>query len=504
MGRWRRYAGAASGAVLGAIAGNLPGAFIGGNLGYKYGKASESSYPNNSKMPRTYPTPSTGSRGSRKRKLSSRAGTAGAKRVKKTLFVGQSERSAFLKAVGRSRNPRRNRKRVGGKAKLGKFKRMKKNKNTIESRCLSQGYHKTIEQYGGINDPDCCHIVHSTAHVNEMCYTIASAATRKLLTKAGLKITNLHNTMDISDPIAGANPVPNSVGLKFVLTSRSPTGVPANIEYVSVASQSFSGLMNSWGTLFGNKLIDYIRKTTQDIPYRIAVYTLDVGAVSSFYRLGAEMFLEDTTIELYMHSSLTVQNRTKAALDSEGVIELLNIDRIDAQPLKGFIYEFNHADPRVRHGGAAIGSTAEPFTNQFFNLIASGGINLIRGASFEPAQEPLSPKYFANCTKSTNCSLQPGELKKLAFKFDIKMTFVNLMKRLTSATWFTIGTQTFYSGLFGKSQMISLEELLRTPTTNKITLAYERELKIGSVVTEKRKQPVMESKLVTEPYNNVI
>lgn len=68
--KWRRYVGLASGAVLGGIALNVPGAVAGGYYGYKSGIESEENLTKHSTtMPNTYPTPTTGSRGSRKRKL---------------------------------------------------------------------------------------------------------------------------------------------------------------------------------------------------------------------------------------------------------------------------------------------------------------------------------------------------------------------------------------------------------------------------------------------------
>lgn len=513
MGRWRRYAGAASGAVLGGIAGNLPGAFVGGNLGYKYGKASESSYPKYSTtMPNTYPTPTTGSRGSRKRKLSSRAGGSGAKRIKKTLFVGQSQRAAYNKAIGRSksRRPVVHRKRRGRAAKgttslgpyTGRFGKTKRNVQSIEARCLSQGYHKTIEQFGGISDPDCVHIAHSTANVLETSYTMASALIRKVMTKAGFKITNAHVNVAVSDPVSGTVAIDDSTGLKFVYTGKeSASGAFETIVYETLVNASFGGILDAFGVSLGNKFIDYIRDSITYEPYRLAVYKKD-ESVLTHWRLGAELFLEDMHMDVYFQSSLVIQNRTKAANNADGTsADQLSLDRVDIQPLKGYIYDFKHGDPRVKHQGAGFVS-AYPFSNQVFNMIPEPGLNLVRGVQFQPAQEPLQPKFWSNCNKSTQVMVQPGEMKKLSFSHVLKGKVTTLIKNMKACNWLTITTSTYYTGIIGHCQMISLEELMRTPSTNLVTLAYERELKIGAIAKEMKRQAPLETKLIAQEFNN--
>jgi len=57
--------------------------------------------------------------------------------------------------------------------------------------------------------------------------------------------------------------------------------------------------------------------------------------------------------------------------------------------------------------------------------------------------------------------------------------FVNLLKSLRAETATTFGGQEFLTGYRGKSQLICLEEQLRTDSLNPITIQYERQLKIG-------------------------
>jgi len=510
--RWRRYTGAASGVVLGGIVGNVPGAVAGGYWGYKRGIASETSLPKNSKRmqaTRNYPTPTTGNR---KRRLST-SGRNGSAPNKKRLFIGKSQRAAYNKAVsarsgnGRRRFKRRGRRGANKKVRVssgpytGAFGKGKQNKMTTETKFLSLGYHKTIEQYGTIADPDCTHITHSTANVVEVCRTIAAALIRKVMTKAGLKVTYAHTIVNSTGDSLITD---NAEGLKFVYTTKEQgTSLTTSYDYTTTipSTASFGGILDTFGLTMSNKMIENLRDEAGiHLPYRLSVYKADYNVAATHWRLGAELALEDVHIELGIQSVLTVQNRTKAALNADGT-DQTSVDRIDVQPLKGYIYDFGHADPRVKHSGNAL-ATSGGFSNQVFNLIGEPGLNLIRGATFSPAQEPMVPKYFQNCTKNVQVVMQPGEMKKMSFVHMYKGSIGNYFKSYRPTKWITIGADTFWTGLRGKAQMISLEELMRTPSTNLVTLAYEREMKIGCIATEKRYQAPLESKLISTQINN--
>lgn len=513
--RWRRYAGAASGAVVGGIIGNVPGAVTGGYWGYKRGVASETSLPKNSKRmqaaTRNYPTPSSGNR---KRRLST-SGRNGSAPYKKRLFIGKSQRPAYNKAVsarsgnGRRRFKRRGRRGANKKVKVssgpytGGFAKGKKNGMTTETKFLAFGYHKTIEQYGTLADPDCTHITHSTGNVVETCRTIAAALIRKVMTKAGLKVTNAHVVVNATaDSSTVENRVDSAIALKFVYTTKEQgTSLTVSHDYVTVGAESFGGIVDTFGLTMSNSMIENMRDSTLvHLPFRLAVYKADYNVASTHWRIGAELALEDVHIELGIQSVVTVQNRTKAALTTDGT-DQTSVDRIDVQPLKGYIYDFAHGDPRVKHSGNAIASSGG-FSNQVFNLIGEPGLNLIRGATFSPAQEPVVPKYFLNCTKNVQVVMQPGEMKKMSFVYAYKGNLGNYFKSHRPTKWITIGTDTFYTGLKGKAQMLSLEELMRTPSSNLVTLAYEREMKIGCIATEKRYQAPLETKLLSTQINN--
>jgi len=382
----------------------------------------------------------------------------------------------------------------------GKFRKPRKIKRTMESQCLSKGYHKTVEQFGLVQDSDSVFLTHSTVCNLEVAYVVASALLRTVLTKAGLKVTNQWNEMEVSDPVAGVTLQPStSAGLRFHFTTKNAsTGSMTGYVYTTIDNQNFRDLTNFGGGGFDdipNRLIDYWRNTLDNIPYKLAVYVKDEGLASTFWRLGAEMYLEDAHIQLSLKSTLTCQNRTKAATAAEGAGP--ETDRVDSQPLRGMIYDFKHADPRVRHSGPAPGT----ISNQPFNQISEKGITLIKGSQFVGATEPFVPKYWANISKAVPITLQPGEMKKTHFMFQFSGKLINVMKKMKATLWF--GATGNLTGITGKSQMVCFEEQMRTPTANKINIAYQRELKIGAIVKNARPQGVLESLVAAENIDNV-
>jgi hypothetical protein len=335
-----------------------------------------------------------------------------------------------------------------------------------------------------------------------MANSIYSAMMRKIMSKAGFKMSGLFNEVAVSNPIIGTNPAENSSGLRFIYSVKlQGFGTVTNVLYDTVDNQNFGDILNSFGQ-FKNHIWDYLRgeqgggtrEATE--PFKLAVYTKDVNAGTDQWRLGAEMYLEDLSIQLDVSSTLTIQNRTKAADATTD----LSTDRVDSQPLKGYIYEFKHADPRVRFSGPEIAAGTN--SNQMFNRMNTNGLALIRGNQFNPATEPLDPKYFANLSKATKITIQPGEMKKTFFTYRFSGKITNLLKKM-QVTRYLSGPNIF-TGMIGKCQFIALEELMRTPSTNLIQVAYEREMTMGCTVKYKYHDTPLDDIINGTEINNLL
>lgn len=381
----------------------------------------------------------------------------------------------------------------------GSFKKAKRIKKTMKSMALAKGFHKTLEQYGTVTSSDCVYLGHSSGNLTEMSEVIYSALMRKIMNKAGFKMSSLFRELAVSNPGSGVNFNEDATGLRFVYTVMlQSVGTTNNVIYDTLNGQNFGDVLLAF-TQFRLHLLDFIRgeqgagAREAYEPFKLAVYTKDVTATIDQWRLGAEMFLEDVHLELSCNSIMTIQNRTKAA---EATTDF-GTERVDSQPLKGYLYEFKHADPRVRFASSANEALNN---NQVFNRMNANGLSLIRGNQFGPSNEPLDPKYFANIAKATKITLDPGEMKKMTFSYRVSGKITNILKKLQVTRYHSVTG--VFNGQIGKCQFFAFEELMRTPSNNLITVAYERELQYGAIVKYKYSDTPLDDSLTQIEISN--
>jgi len=385
----------------------------------------------------------------------------------------------------------------------GKFKTNKRNVVSAKSSYLSRGFHKTNEQWGLITSQDAVYLSHSTGCINQIADVVLGCLFRKVLNKAGFKISNLFRELPVTDPVSGSNVNEDSSGLRFVYTVADPIDKnTATLVYDTINGQDFNNVVSGFNSM-RNHLIDYMRAENASqieryAPFKFAVYKLDQGYTSilgerAFWRLAAEVYLADLSIDLKCVSSLTVQNRTKSEAGSN------DTDRLDTQPLSGYFYEFKHADPRVK--APSILRDGASLQNNVFNQMHCRGLNLIRGNEFVSANEPIDPKYFSNVAKCTKLVLQPGEMKKISFTHSFKGKFTTVIKNLRMSHYNSANDS--FSGLRGKCQMLSFEETMRTSTTYPVSISYQRNVGYGCIMNYKFHDTPLEDTFVITQVDNL-
>jgi len=57
--------------------------------------------------------------------------------------------------------------------------------------------------------------------------------------------------------------------------------------------------------------------------------------------------------------------------------------------------------------------------------------------------------------------------------------------------------------MVGRAQMIAFEELMHTPSDNKVTIAYERELSIGCIVNYKYYDTPLDNIINSETLDDI-
>jgi len=461
------FVGGAAGATVGYIVGNIPGLVAGAKYGYDAGKT----YQNNMQSGRYVRAPI------RKRKTT--ATIASGPSYKRTRFTKKRKGKGtvgkpFSRKYGRKRTVRSNRKKV---------KKAKKTQISFKQRAQAQGLFRTTETFGNVSSPDSVYLLHSSGALVEQSLVIAGALLRTCLQKAGFSINNLFRELAVSSTGAGANFNEDSLGLRFVYTVINPiTGDTLNITYEPVTNNNFGDILNGFVGL-NEHLLHIIQgedaggTKLETEPFKLSLYMQDANGGTPNVRCIAEMFLEDISVELQVHSCMTVQNRTQAANAAAGINDT---DRVDNQPLKGYLIDFGHSDPRVRMV-SSVSELAALRNNNFANMLNTG-VRLIRGAEFSPANEPLDAKYFSNSVKSTGITLAAGEMKKTSFVFKLSGKMTTVMKKLKVNSHNTLQ---IHNGQIGHCQMLSFEETMRTNSTNLVNVAYERELALGCIVKYK-------------------
>jgi len=481
--------GGASGAALGFIAADVPGAWAGAKYGWDAGKNFAKNKTNKEMPPIKRRAPITPPRTPKRSKVLSRLNPA---RKAKPVYNKIKKRIAMptkkkLTGVSTGAN--------GGKfAKPGP---LTKNFETVGAKL---GYVTGHEIYGQVVDSDCVYMYHSTYNLELTIRSILGALTRTLLRKAGIEVGNQQSELTFNSPS-------DSGGFLFRMEWVNGQGQSQYREVRTDNNWSFDTLVNNlWDlttpTSLGFVMNAYLVDGGWDFtPYSYSLYQDDsrnIDGTNYTTRLRAFMTLGDEFVVVKQMSGLTVQNRTKGSL--AGATDY-SVDRIDNQPLKGKLYEFNHADPRIKTqqitGTGMTDHKDVAYGTGDFAAIRAFGANQLPGEKL--MLEPPEPTIWRNIAKTSNVNLEPGVMKKCYIVEEYKNRFPVLLRKLKiEFAPSPLPGQNIepYTGLrSGKSQILCLEEVLRTADDNQITCIYEVEHKVSSYTYTKKLKGTLKTRM---------
>jgi len=476
------YVAGASGAVLGFIEGDVPGAYT----GYQLGKRAYNFFTKKNSMP------------------------PAATRRRNSVTLPRTQ-----KRVGQYTAPKRkpnrlnpkNRKRVKTVKKkyskgvnMGKFKKPVKVAKSFEATSLKNGYHLTKELYGQVDDTDCVNIWHSNFIAFQAAKVLTGALLRSLFRKAGIEIGNQEQEIPLLSTISSA-------GFRIGYTNRNPVDAALTTDYYPIVENSaFWSVVDGHMAAgrMGNQFLQYMLDVAENWkePYTLGLYSgtgVDSGTDT---RLHALITLQDEFIVYQAMSTLTVQNRTAG---SSAVNADFNADRIDNQPIKGYLYEFKNGDPRLK---TSMGSNTGIAWNRDF-LYNTGdleGIRTFRGSNLPTIgsklmAEPVQATIWKNIHASSKVFLEPGHMKKATIVSMYKHRLAEMLKKFridVSGVPVGVNPGTCYSKLSShKSQLVSLEEVLHTPSTNLVTCLWEAENKVGAYTYTQKLKGVLKSEYST-------
>lgn len=372
----------------------------------------------------------------------------------------------------------------------GYFKRPKKYGNSLYAEMASKGYVQRRETFGKINDPHALYIGHSTFDPQMMAGVITGALVRKLLKQGGVPINDRFQAI----PVNLATGASMSLGYKieFVISNPTTGGIAIHDVYTFVNVTSFTDIVQGLAVMqdfFKNFLTDP-GATDWDLPFQLILYSQDTVEVSPLifgWRLDSKLDLTEEIMTISVNSWMTIQNRTSAdnATTGEGANNTLyDADRIDAQPLKGRLFEFKNADPRLRINN---------IPQKLLNMVPTKEPILVRAAELSGGtqfEDIVPPNYFQNVIKHAYVKLEPGKMKRCSINYSRSGLLNSLLVALRATTFETIGTKDYASRVVGKCQIIGFEEEMRTASTNEITIAYERQFMCGAVFKTRKPAPL--------------
>jgi hypothetical protein len=103
--------------------------------------------------------------------------------------------------------------------------------------------------------------------------------------------------------------------------------------------------------------------------------------------------------------------------------------------------------------------------------------------------EPPTPRMWKNIKKSSGVTLEPGHIKKAVLVNRYVNYYPELLKKFRAdVNGATLGLNLINNVSGCQSQILALEERVRTPSTNKITVNWEVELRNYCIVEHRRKE----------------
>jgi len=358
--------------------------------------------------------------------------------------------------------------------KIGQFKKPKK---TLTSVALRKGYHVTNDDFGEVKDPNAVYITHSTYNLYHFSAAIRGALLRKLFKLAGIEIAEHTEEMALFSAY-------NSDGFKLSYETKNPlTGAVAVWDYVTTDNESFFLILSNF-TYFRDSIISMLEGTNGTEAYALRLYASDRNIADTNWRLMSQINLSSEKVTIHASSEIKIQNRTLGANAPAGNE---NVDRVDNQPIAMKSYLFKHGDPRLK---------APNFIHDNFPSVVSlagipqnfDGVRLIRAAELVNTNYQNAPDkgIFTNCSMVKGGLLQAGQMKSSFISATHRGLFNTVMKKLRPELPPHGGLLT---GVQGKCEMMLFAEKMRTAATNSIAIHYERELKVGCILTTTKPVP---------------
>jgi len=181
--------------------------------------------------------------------------------------------------------------------------------------------------------------------------------------------------------------------------------------------------------------------------------------------------LQRLMLDFEVSLNLSFQNQTASDLGA------FTSDAVDANPLKGMIYECNgnYFEP------TALSNRPDPTTTAQFAgdwCVADSASGILTGQPYDAlTKKPPQKSYFARINKATPMKLAPGQLHSVKASRTQTMSWTSAMTKLLK-TFYTDAQPYQKNSLLGCSLLVALEKMMdtRLPDETPISIGYQTEV----------------------------
>jgi len=341
---------------------------------------------------------------------------------------------------------------------------------TIRNKYQKLGAVVIAETAGFVSDPDMIGVGHITFNIEAVIKSIHHALLRKLFRKLGLHIETPYQDLSLGQGfISGPN------CLKIVTQMLDVNGTVTTGEIILPANTTLENLyalpggVAPWtGDSLAGTLSNMVLGSNPPILKRIFLYIVTPvgvpGSITTVDRLGCMLNMPAEKIEICVNAHTVIQNRTKSTSGSLGT------DVIDAQPLKGPVFQFSGI-PKTKMVG--VYPLNGPVVNGVY-LFRKTELGAADGAAWA---EPPVRKAFTNVLKAGYVRIAPGLLNDMSASKSWGGYFETvIMKWRVAAEYGSVNLMQYSPGM---AQILFLEEEMNSGSSNYIIVNYETQHTVG-------------------------
>lgn len=356
----------------------------------------------------------------------------------------------------------------------GKFRRSSKKAANKLAPYLKKGFVDTQEVSGLVKDPDCVYLQHSAVDADKQFAMVRKCLLRDLFKKAiSFDCENADQVIPLQQTDGTA------VECRIVLVKEDVATGSFTEDVVTTAPTTMDTIQKiANASVFDVAFREYAQGTVSGSATNVTklkylrCYLLDYSTVGYNWRLAAQIELEFQHVNVYVKSTMKVQNRS---LGASGEVDATAVNN---NPLIGYKYDFSCGTPSTRQSGAFLLETTGGLQ----------GVSLVRAAQLPQSfKEPPLPRVFQKLTGAAKVKLDPGQVKYGSVYYKAK---IPLLKYLTIIGYrynnYSITPSFKAHHVHGKCQLFAFEDLINVNVNELIQVAYEVNREIAMYLTQKK------------------